>query len=154
MSILDEVKEIKKIIAKCDAGCLEEAKALLCSSPAPCRETLNDLAIIYSSLATLRLLKEESLLLPCSELLGQACWETNNKDILEFLLAEGFSLDGGCYKYAAESGTLDNLLWLENKNCPLPQVLDLTVVKEMGYGEIIEYCKNLMQGDLSRIEGL
>lgn len=29
MSVLDEVKEIKKIIEKCEAGCLEEAKVLL-----------------------------------------------------------------------------------------------------------------------------
>ncbi|SPN79052.1 Ankyrin repeat-containing protein [Brazilian cedratvirus IHUMI] len=148
MSVLDEVKEIKQVIEKCDSGFLEEAKVLL---HATCKETLNDLAVIYSSLPTLQLLQEEGLLLSSSDLLGQACWTPNNLDILEFLLLTGSPLDGNCYKYAAESGTLDNLLWLQSKNCPLPEVLDLTVVKELDYSEVIEHCK-LMEG--IRIEGL
>lgn len=153
MSVLDEVKEIKKFIEKCDLDSLEEARSLL-TCLTSCKETLNDLAIIYSSIPTLKLLKQEGLLLPSSELLGQACWEVNNLSMLEYLLSEGFPLDGSCYKYAAESGTLHNLNWLKGKNCPLPQVLDLTVVKQMAYQEIIDYCVELMEGDLTRIEGL
>ncbi|SHO33082.1 Hypothetical protein BQ3484_14 [Cedratvirus A11] len=142
MSVLDEVKEIKKVIEKCDSGFLEEAKVLLRELSAP-KVTINDLAVIYSSLPTLKLLKEENLLFPCSEMLGHACWQPNNVDMLEFLLSEGFSLDEGCYKYAAESGTLDNIVWLQSKNCPLPKILDLTVVKEEGYTHIIDHLKSL-----------
>ncbi|SOB74497.1 hypothetical protein BQ9231_00614 [Cedratvirus lausannensis] len=157
MSVLDEVKQIKKVIEKCDSGFLEEAKVLLRELSAP-KVTINDLAVIYSSLPTLKLLKEENLLFPCSELLGHACWQPNNVEIMEFLLSAGFSLDEGCYKYAAESGTLDNIMWLQSKNCPLPKTLDLTVVEEMGYTDIIDHLKSLGVGsddsDLTKPDGL
>jgi hypothetical protein len=145
MSVLDEVKEIKKIIEKCDAGSLEEAKLLL-GQISPNKETINDLAIIYSSLPTLKLLKEENLLLLSSDHPSHACWQANNVQMLEWLLEQGFTLDEGCYKCAAESGTLDNILWLQSKNCPLPKTLDLTVVREMAYQEVLDY--------LAKIEGL
>lgn len=151
--MFEQVKEIKKIIEECDSGQLEEAKTLLAKqlTSSDCELNaescnLTSLAIIYSSLPTLKMLKEEDLLFPCSELLGHACWQANNVQMLEFLLAEGFVPDEDCYKCAAESGTLDNIFWLQSKNCPLPKTLDLTVVREMGYQEVLDY--------LAKIEGL